>query len=57
MKSQSNDLTSPLQEQGKSPSEYNTFKDGLRQIMSVPKAEIDKREAEYQKQQQLKEAN
>jgi len=35
-------------------SEYETFKTGLRQILSVPKSEIDKREAEYQEQQQQK---
>lgn len=35
-------------------SEYETFKAGLWQIMSVPKTEIDNREAEYQKQQQQK---
>lgn len=28
---------------------FDKFKDAVRQIMSVPKEEIDKREAEYQK--------
>lgn len=36
------------------PSEYETFKNGLRQIMSVPKSEIDRREADWQKAQQPK---
>ena len=36
------------------PSEYETFKTGLRQILSVPKTEIDRREAEWQKAQEQK---
>ncbi len=36
------------------PSEYETFKAGLRQILSVPKSEIDKREAEWKKAQEKK---
>lgn len=36
------------------PSEYETFKMGLRQILSVPKSEIDQREADWQKTQQQK---
>ena len=36
------------------PSEYETFKSGLRQILSVPKSEIDRREAEWQKAQEQK---
>ncbi len=43
----------PLKEQPQLPA-YDTFKGSLRQVMSVPKSEIDKREAEYQKQQQKK---
>lgn len=42
---------SELQTPPAEPSEYETFKAGLRQILSVPKAEIDRREAEWQKQQ------
>lgn len=33
------------------PSEYETFKAGLRQVLSVPKSEIGRREAEWQKAQ------
>lgn len=36
------------------PSEYETFKTGLRQILSVPKSEIDRREADWQKAQEQK---
>ena len=46
--------TQPATQRHIKPSAYDTFKDGLRQIMSVPKAEIDKRETEYQEQQQQK---
>lgn len=38
------------------PSEYETFKAGLRQVLSVPKSEIDRREAEWQKAQAEKPA-
>jgi len=43
-------------EQPAEPSEYETFKTGLRQILSVPKSEIDRREAEWQKAQAQKPA-
>lgn len=32
-------------------SEYDRFKAGLRQVLSVPKEELQRREAEYQRQQ------
>ena len=35
-------------------SEYETFKTGLRQILSVPKSEIDRHEADWQKAQEQK---
>jgi len=43
-------------EQPTGPSEYETFKAGLRQVLSVPKSEIDRREAEWQKAQAEKPA-
>ena len=41
-------------EQPAGPSEYETFKVGLRQTPSVPKSEIDRREADWQKAQEQK---
>jgi len=35
-------------------SEYDRFKAGLRQVLSVRKEELDRREAEWQRQQQDK---
>ncbi len=34
--------------------EYDRFKAGLRQILSVPKDELDRREADWQRQQEVK---
>ena len=36
------------------PSESTRFLSALKQIISVPKAEIDRREAEYKKQRKAK---
>ncbi len=34
--------------------EFERFRNAVKQIISVPKEEIDKREAEYQKERSLK---
>ena len=49
-----NTASQPSTQTQAEPSEYDTFKDGLRQIMSVSKTDIDKREAKYQEEQQQK---
>ena len=38
------------------PTESSRFRDALKQIVSVPKAEIDRREAEYRKIRAAKKA-
>jgi len=38
--------------QAAEPSEYERFKAGLRQILNVPKKEIDRREVEWQQQRE-----
>jgi len=37
--------------------EYANFKKGLKHLISVPKAELDRREAEWRKQQDAKKKN
>jgi len=36
------------------PAEYENFTKGLKRLLSVPKSEIDKREADWRKQQDAK---
>jgi hypothetical protein len=36
------------------PSEHDRFKEGLRQILSVSKDELDRREAEWRREQEAK---
>lgn len=46
----------PHSQEAERPPEYEVFKAGLRQVLSVPKSEIDRREAEWQKAQAEKPA-
>jgi len=39
---------------GKVPEVFRHFEDFVRKVVSVPKSEIDKREAEYQRKRNLK---
>ncbi len=37
----------PSRPRGKVPKEFKRFEDFVRQVVSVPKAELDRRDAEY----------
>jgi hypothetical protein len=41
---------------GEQPNEFANFDAGLRKALSVPKAELDRREAEWKKKQEEKKA-
>ncbi len=49
-----NEPEPPEQAQQAGLTEYERFKAGLRQALSVPKEELDRREAEWQRQQEAK---